>query len=74
MACREPAHRPNPIQGMFFCLGLVMDVYSRKTVAHETNVMCARHAAALIERAVRHTRMVGAPLMIHQDHGCPMKG
>lgn len=44
---------PGPIQGMFFFLHLMLDVYSRKIVAHEVHeAESAEHAAALIERAV----------------------
>ena len=64
-----------PIQGMFFFLYLVLDVYSRKIVAHEVHAEeSAEHAATLIERAVLREHLSGAPLVIHQDNGSPMKG
>jgi len=73
--CWDITYLPGPIQGMFFFLYLVMDVYSRKIVAHEVQAEeCAEHAAALIERAVLRERMGGVPLVIHQDNGSPMKG
>lgn len=73
--CWDITYLPGPIQGMFFFLYLVMDVYSRKIVAHEVHAEeSAEHAASLIERAVLRERLGGAPLVIHQDNGSPMKG
>ena len=44
---------PGPIAGMFFFLYLVLDVYSRKIVAHEVHdAESAERAAQLIEQAV----------------------
>jgi len=66
---------PGPVQGMFFFLYLVLDVYSRKIVAHEVHAQeSAEHAAALIEQAVRREGAAGSVLVIHQDNGSPMKG
>lgn len=49
--CWDITYLPGPIQGMFFFLYLVMDVYSRKIVAHEVHAEeSAKHAAELIER------------------------
>jgi len=51
-----------------------LDVYSRKIVAHEVHAEeSGHHAAMLIERAVLRERIAGQPLVIHQDHGSPMK-
>lgn len=73
--CWDITYLPGPIQGMFYFLYLVMDVYSRKIVAHEVQAEeCAEHAAALIERAVLREHLSGTPLVIHQDNGSPMKG
>jgi transposase InsO family protein len=66
---------PGPIQGTFFFLYLVLDVYSRKIVAHEVHdAESSEHAAALIEQAVRREGIVGQTLVVHQDNGSPMKG
>jgi transposase InsO family protein len=66
---------PGPIAGMFFFLYLVLDVYSRKIVAHEVHAAeSAECAAALIEQAVRREGAAGSVLVIHQDNGSPMKG
>lgn len=66
---------PGPIAGAFFFLYLVLDVYSRKIVAHEVHeAESSEHAAHLIEQAVRREGVAGNVLVIHQDNGSPMKG
>jgi transposase InsO family protein len=66
---------PGPVAGMFFFLYLVLDVYSRKIVAHEVHeVESAEHAAALIEQAVWREGVPHGVLVVHQDNGSPMKG
>lgn len=73
--CWDITYLPGPIAGAFFFLYLVLDVYSRKIVAHEVHeVESAEHAAVLIERAVQREGIAGKPLVIHQDNGSPMKG
>ena len=66
---------PGPIQGMFFFLYLVLDVYSRKIVAHEVHAAeSAELAARLIEQAVIREGVPRDTLVVHQDNGSPMKG
>lgn len=66
---------PGPIRGMFFFLYLVLDVYSRKIVAHEVHeAESAEHAAQLIEQAVHREGVSHGVLVVHQDNGSPMKG
>lgn len=66
---------PGPIQGMFFFLHLVLDVYSRKIVAHEVHTEeSSAHAAGVIEQAVRREGVPHGVLVVHQDNGSPMKG
>lgn len=66
---------PGPIAGMFFFLYLVLDVFSRKIVAHEVHdEESAAHAAALIEQAVQREGVARDVLVLHQDNGSPMKG
>jgi transposase InsO family protein len=73
--CWDITYLPGPIQGTFFFLYLVLDVYSRKIVAHEVHEQeSADDAAALIELAMLRERLSGAPLVVHQDNGSPMKG
>jgi putative transposase len=73
--CWDITYLPGPVQGMFFFLYVVLDVYSRKIVAHEVHEReSSDEAAELIERAVLRERLDGAPLTLHQDNGSPMKG
>lgn len=73
--CWDITYLSGPIAGMFFFLYLVLDVYSRKIVAHEVHAAeSAEHAAALIAQAVRREGVPRDVLVIHQDNGSPMKG
>ena len=67
------SYLPGPVQGIFYFLYLVLDVYSRKIVAHEVHeVECADKAAILIAQACARER-IERPLILHQDNGSPMK-
>jgi len=73
--CWDITYLPGPIRGMFFFLYLVLDVYSRKIVAHEVHAEeSAEHAACLIEQAAHREGIAGKTLIVHQDNGSPMKG
>ena len=73
--CWDITYLPGPIQGMFFFLYLMLDVYSRKIVAHEVHAAeSSELAAQLIEQAVRRKGVAGQVLVVHQDNGSPMKG
>jgi len=72
--CWDITYLPAAVRGTFFFLYLVLDVYSRKIVAHEVHAEeSGHHAAMLIERAVLRERIAGQPLVVHQDNGSPMK-
>lgn len=72
--CWDITYLPAAVRGTFFFLYLVLDVYSRKIIAHEVHTQeSGQHAAALIEHAVLRERLTGQPLVIHQDNGSPMK-
>lgn len=63
------------IQGRFFRLYLVMDIYSRKIVGweiHENET--ADHAAVLIRKACLAEGIRKDSLVLHSDNGSPMKG
>lgn len=63
-----------PIQGVFFYLYLVQDLYSRKVVAwevHETE--SGEHAKVLIQKAIWREKVAGQPIVLHADNGSPMK-
>lgn len=67
------SYLPGPVQGMFYFLYLVLDVYSRKIVAHEVHAEeSGELAARLIEQACARER-IRTPLVLHQDNGSPMK-
>jgi transposase InsO family protein len=66
---------PGPIQGVFFFLYLMLDVFSRKIIAHEVHAQeSAEHAATLITQAVAREGVGRDVLVVHQDNGSPMKG
>jgi transposase InsO family protein len=65
----------SPIQGKFWLLYMVVDVWSRKVVAakvhdHESDEL----AAALIDEACRREGIDRAGLVVHADNGNAMKG
>ena len=67
------SYLPGPVSGMYFFLYLVLDVYSRKIVAHEVHeAECGELAATLIFRACAREH-INTPLVLHQDNGSPMK-
>ena len=67
------SYLPGPVAGMFFFLYLVLDVHSRKIVAHEVHeAECADLAARLIAQAAG-CECIETPLVLHQDNGSPMK-
>lgn len=73
--CWDITYLPTSVRGTFFFLYLILDVYSRKIVAHEVHAEeSGEHAARLIERAVLREGVGGQSLVIHQDNGSVMKG
>ena len=65
----------SPVQGMFYYLYLVVDVWSRKIVGwavHECQ--SPEFAAALIQEAVRGENADPERLVLHSDNGSAMKG
>ncbi len=67
------SYLPGPVQGIYFFLYLVLDVYSRKIIAHEVHELeCSGLAARLIEQACARERITDL-LVLHQDNGSPMK-
>jgi putative transposase len=69
------AYLPTTIQGAFFYLYLIIDIFSRKIVGwqiHETE--SAGHAAALVKQTCLDECLINGPLALHSDNGSPMKG
>jgi putative transposase len=63
------------VQGMFFYLYLIMDVYSRKIVGWEVYPQeSAAHAACVFHKAHLREGVRAGALVLHSDNGSPMKG
>jgi putative transposase len=63
------------VRGAFFYLYLILDVYSRKIVGLEVfEAESAEHATTVVRRAYLREGIAGQPLVLHSDHGAPMKG
>jgi putative transposase len=64
-----------PVQGLFYYLYLIVDLYSRKIVGWEVyEGECAGAAAAVIERAVwAQGPGIRQPLVLHADNGSAFK-
>lgn len=63
------------VQGMFFRLYLVLDIFSRKIVGwevHESEL--AEHASVLIRKTCLSEGIHEGGLVLHSDNGSPMKG
>ena len=66
---------PTQVQGIYFYLYMIMDIYSRKIVAwniHSTQ--SSDYAAALIKQACIDENINHDKLILHSDNGSPMKG
>ncbi|WP_425489223.1 IS3 family transposase [Alkalicella caledoniensis] len=65
---------PGPVKGQYFKLYLIVDIYSRKIVAHEVwETENAQYAEYLVKKAVLAEGIAGKPLVLHSDNGSPMK-
>ncbi len=66
---------PTTIQGVFFYLYLIMDVYSRKIVGWEVfGSESAEHATWVFRKAHLREAIGTQALVLHSDNGSPMKG
>ena len=69
------SYRRSPIRGMFFYLYLAVDVWSRKIVASAVHAeKSSEHAAELLRAAHGSEDVAPGFLVVHMDHGSPMKG
>ena len=65
---------PSPVQGQYYYLYLIEDIYSRKAVGWEVHEQeCGAHAATLLQRTVLSESCLHQPLALHSDNGAPMK-
>jgi putative transposase len=63
------------VQGIFFYLYLIMDIYSRKIVGWEVfESECAEQASSVLQKAYLREGISGQELVLHSDNGSPMKG
>jgi transposase InsO family protein len=63
------------LQGSFFYLYLIMDIFSRKIVGWEVfERECAEHAASVFHKAHLREGVQAKDLVLHSDNGAPMKG
>ncbi len=74
--CWDVTWLPTPVVGRWFCLYLILDIYSRKIVGHEVHeVEAAEHAAHLVKRTALaegvHVREDGP--VLHGDNGGILK-
>ena len=74
--CWDITWLPGPARGSWFYLYMILDVYSRKMIAHEVYEQeNGDNAAELIEKACWRERLSSSdrPLVLHSDNGSPMK-
>ena len=63
------------VQGVFFYLYLIMDIYSRKIVGWEVfESESAEQASTVLKKAYLREGISGEELVLHSDNGSPMKG
>jgi putative transposase len=63
------------VQGAFYYLYLILDIFSRKIVAAEVReVESSELAEGLVERACARENLDPTKLTLHSDNGSPMKG
>ncbi|MDH6156684.1 transposase InsO family protein [Janthinobacterium sp. CG_23.4] len=66
---------PTSVRGLYLYWYMVLDVYSRKIVAHEVNVAeSAEMASLLMRKASLAEGLAGREVVLHSDNGSSMKG
>jgi transposase InsO family protein len=65
---------PAGVQGQYYYLYLIEDIFSRKIVGHEVyEKECGDYAAELLQRTIMREQCFNQPLVLHSDNGAPMK-
>lgn len=65
---------PAQVNGMFFKLYMIIDVFSRKIVGWEVHDReCGEYAAELLRRTHLREGIAGRESVLHSDNGAPMK-
>lgn len=63
------------VQGIYYYLYLMMDIYSRKIVGWSIhNTQTAEHAANVVQQACLDENIQRDQVILHSDNGAPMKG
>lgn len=66
---------PTAVKGLYFYWYMVLDVYSRKIVAHEVHIAESSDLAAqLMRKASLSEGLAGRQVVLHSDNGSAMKG
>lgn len=75
--CWDITYLPGPVQGMYFYLYMINDIFSRDILGWEVwEDESSEHASQLILKAYmsQNIGMQDKPLVLHSDNGSPMKG
>ena len=73
--CWDITYLPSAIKGQYFYWYMMMDVFSRKIVAHEVHPHEGMlEASQLLRRASLAEGRILQPLVLHADNGAAMKG
>lgn len=73
--CWDITYLPSAIKGQYFYWYMMMDVFSRKIVAHEVHPHEGmQEASELLRRASLAEGRILQPLVLHADNGSAMKG
>jgi len=63
------------VQGTFFYLYLILDIFSRKIVGWEVYASeSTEQASVVFQKSYRREGLTGETLVLHSDNGSPMKG
>ena len=72
--CWDITYLPSAIKGQYFYWYMMMDVFSRKIVAHEVHPHEGMLEASQLRRASLAEGRILQPLVLHADNGAAMKG
>ncbi len=66
---------PSQVQGLYFYLYLIVDIFSRKIVGWAVHAeQLSDHAAHLVKQTCLDEQVKRAQIVLHSDNGKPMKG
>ncbi len=66
---------PSQVQGLYFYLYLIVDIFSRKIVGWTVHAeQLSDHAAHLVKQTCLDEQIEYAQIVLHSDNGKPMKG